>query len=61
MSILSIFVDNEMSHVLFGTTLNKTKIALCGLRWFKLYVSRFKRYEMSNGQIFGLWRRFTKK
>ena len=37
------------------------KIALCGLRWFKLYVSRFKRCQMSNSQTFGLWRRFTKR
>ena len=35
------------------------KIALCGLRWFKLNVS--KRCQMSNSQTCGLWRRFTKK
>ena len=39
----------------------KKKIALCGLRWFKLYVSRFERCQMSNSQTFGLQRRFTKK
>ena len=31
------------------------------MRWFKLYVSRFKRGEMSKNQTFVLWRRFTKK
>ena len=38
------------------------KIALCGLRWFKLNVSKCqKRCQMSNSQTSGLWRRFTKK
>ena len=40
------------------------KIALCGLRWFKLNVSKCQKdvkCQMSNSQTCGLWRRFTKK
>ena len=46
---------------LTGSSWLYKKIALCGLRWLKLYVSRFKRCEISNAQTFGQWRRFTKK
>ena len=44
------------------------KIALCGLRWFKLNVSKYqkdvklsKRCQMSKNETPRLWRRFTKK
>ena len=54
---------------------NMIKIALCGLRWFKLNVSKYqkrlsscqkdvklsKRCQMSKNETPRLWRRFTKK
>ena len=46
----------------------KEKIVLCGLRWFKLNVSKYqkdvklsKRCQMSKNETPRLWRRFTKK
>ena len=60
-------LDREMEE-------NLKKIALCGLRWFKLNVSKYqkdvklskrcqfaKRCQMSKNETPRLWRRFTKK
>ena len=63
----NISMSIKRNKLMINNTVYK-KIALCGLRWFKLNVSKCqkdaklsKRCQMSNSQTSGLWRRFGKK